>query len=129
MNQTTASMMTQGGTNIKTKLAKLEEIIFELKGDMDYHKRLVDELNSQKINLESVVSMKTEDIRKNLTNLLFKVEDEMKKHFSHQKAENARLQQHIAAIKNEKTLVEQQLLGINRRISEMELQIGAEDQD
>ena len=73
--------------------------------------------------------MKTQDVRKNLTNSLYKVEEEMKRHFAHQKAENSRLQQHIAAIKNEKTSAEQQLLGIQRRISELELQIGAEDEE
>ena len=73
--------------------------------------------------------MKTQDVRKNLTNSLYKVEEEMKRHFAHQKAENSRLQQHIASIKNEKTTAEQQLLGIQRRISELELQIGTEEED
>jgi hypothetical protein len=51
--------------------------------------------------------MKTQDVRKNLTNSLYKVEEEMKRHFSHQKAENSRLQQQITAIKVEKTSLEQ----------------------
>ena len=73
--------------------------------------------------------MKTQDVRKNLTNSLYKVEEKMKRHFEHQKAENSRLQQHIALIKNEKTTAEQQLLGIQRRVSELELQIGMEEEN
>ena len=36
---------------------------------MNYHKGLVTDLKSQKENLESVLTMKTQDVRKNLTNV------------------------------------------------------------
>ena len=94
---------------------------------MNFHKGEVLQLKKEKDTLETVLTMKTQDVRKTLTNELFKVEEEMKRHFAHQKAENSRLQQQITALKAEKTALEQQLLGLQRRIGEIELQVGAEE--
>ena len=40
-------------------------------------------LRSEKETLESVLTMKTQDVRKTLTNENFKVEEEMKRHYAH----------------------------------------------
>jgi hypothetical protein len=40
-----------------------------------------------------------------------------KRHFNFQKAENSRIQQQITALKGEKTALQQQLLGLQRRIT------------
>ena len=68
--------------------------------------------------------MKTQDVRKTLTNELFKVEEEMKRHYAHQKAENARIQQQVTALKGEKTALDMQLIELQRRMDELELQVG-----
>ena len=70
--------------------------------------------------------MKVGDVRKSLDSEMVRVDEEMKRHFSHQKAENSRLQQQITALKVEKTTLQQQLLGLQRRVSEVELQVGNE---
>lgn len=110
--------------------------------EMNFHKKEVQVLKSEKDTLESVLSMKTQDVKKTLTNELMRIDEEMKRHFQHQKAENARLQQQITALKGEKTALQQQLLGIpfsiknnsnlnfiglQRRISELEMQVGNEE--
>ena len=51
----------------------------------------------------------------------------MKRHFSHQKAENSRLQQQISQLKTEKTVLSSQLLYLKRRIEELEMQVGNDD--
>jgi chromosome segregation ATPase len=102
-------------------------MIRQLGEELNFHKKEVQILRSEKDTLESVLTMKTQDVRKTLTNELFRVEEEMKRHFSHQKAENSRLQQQITSLKGEKTSLEQQLLGLQRRIAELELQVGEED--
>lgn len=79
--------------------------------EMNFHKKEVQVLKSEKDTLESVLSMKTQDVKKTLTNELMRIDEEMKRHFQHQKAENARLQQQITALKGEKTALQQQLLG------------------
>jgi chromosome segregation ATPase len=99
-------------------------MIRQLAEELGYHKREVHVLRSEKDTLESVLTMKTQDVRKTLTNELFKVEEEMKRHYAHQKAENARIQQQVTALKGEKTALDMQLLELERRMSELELQVG-----
>lgn len=84
-------------------------------------------MRSEKETLESVLTMKTQDVRKTLTNELFKVEEEMKRHYAHQKAENSRIQQQVTALKGEKTALDMQLLELERRMAELELQVGHEE--
>jgi len=78
--------------------------------------------------IESILTLKTQEVKKTLTNELFRVEEEMKKHFAHQKAENTRLQQQITQLKGEKTVLQQQLVGLRRKIEELEQQVGKEEQ-
>ena len=78
-------------------------------------------LRSEKESLESVLNTKTGDVRKTLTSELRKVEDEMKRHYSHQKAENSRIQQQITNLKQEKTSIDMVLLEMERRMAELEL--------
>ena len=66
-------------------------MILQLADEMQYHKKEVQVLRSEKETLESVLTMKTQDVRKTLTNENFKVEEEMKRHYAHQKAENSRI--------------------------------------
>ena len=67
-------------------------MIKQLAEELNYHKREVQVLKSEKETLESVLTLKTQEVRKTLTNENFKVEEEMKRHYSHQKAENSRIQ-------------------------------------
>jgi len=55
-----------------------------------------------------------------------RMQDEVKRHFAQQKADNSRLQQQITTLKGEKTSLQQQILGLQRRIQEIEEQIGAD---
>ena len=81
-------------------------MILQLADEMQYHKKEVQVLRSEKETLESVLTMKTQDVRKTLTNENFKVEEEMKRHYAHQKAENSRIQQQVTALKGEKTALD-----------------------
>ena len=69
--------------NLKGKLTALEEMIMQLADELQYHKKEVQVLRSEKETLESVLTMKTQDVRKTLTNENFKVEEEMRRHYSH----------------------------------------------
>jgi chromosome segregation ATPase len=115
-----------GSSSLKGKLLGLEELVRSLNDDINNHKKEIQILRSEKDTLESVLNMKVMDVRKTLMNELSRVEDEMKRHFAHQKAENSRLQQQITSLKGEKTALQQQLLALQRRISELESQIGSE---
>ncbi|OMJ79987.1 hypothetical protein SteCoe_19858 [Stentor coeruleus] len=116
-----------GSASLKGKLLSLEELVRSITEEMNFHKKEVQILRSEKDTLENVLNMKINDVRKSLMNEIARVEDEMKRHFAHQKAENSRLQQQITQLKGEKTSLQQQLLGLQRRIAELENQIGNED--
>jgi len=116
-----------GSASLKGKLLSLEEMIRALTEEMNFHKKEVQILRSEKDTLENVLNMKTQDVRKSLMNEIYRVEEEMKRHFAHQKAENNRLQQQINQLKGEKTALQQQLLALQRRISELELQVGQDE--
>eukprot|EP00826_Nyctotherus_ovalis_P024215 TRINITY_DN1875_c0_g1_i6.p1 TRINITY_DN1875_c0_g1~~TRINITY_DN1875_c0_g1_i6.p1 ORF type:complete len:155 (+),score=70.43 TRINITY_DN1875_c0_g1_i6:154-618(+) len=118
----------QNSANLKGKLAALEELIKNLDEELNMHKTAVGQLRSDKEMIESILTLKTQEVKKTLTNELFRVEEEMKKHFSHQKAENARLQQQITQLKSEKTVLQQQLVGLKRKIEELEQQVGKDEQ-
>jgi chromosome segregation ATPase len=121
------SLGNTGSASLKGKLLNLEELVRSITEEMNFHKKEVQILRSEKDTLENVLNMKINDVRKSLMNEIARVEDEMKRHFAHQKAENSRLQQQITQLKGEKTSLQQQLLALQRRISELETQIGAED--
>jgi hypothetical protein len=78
-------------------------------------------LRSEKETLESVLTLKTQEVRKTLTNENFKVEEEMKRHYAHQKQDNSRMQQQITALRGEKTALDMQLIELERRMAELEL--------
>ncbi|CAG9312814.1 unnamed protein product [Blepharisma stoltei] len=125
-----ASLMGQtasGSASLKGKLLGLEEMIRSITEEMNFHKKEVQILRSEKDTLENVLNMKINDVRKSLMSEINRVEEEMKRHFSHQKAENSRLQQQITQLKGEKTALQQQLLALQRRIKELESQIGSEE--
>ena len=73
-------------------MTALDEMVTQLGEELGYHKREVQMLRSEKESLETVLNTKTGDMRKTLTTELKKVEDEMKRHYSHQKSENMRIQ-------------------------------------
>ena len=124
--QTNSSLGTNPAS-LKGKLMGLEDMIKSVADEMNFHKKEVQALKSEKDTLESVLSMKTQEVKKSLTNELMKIEEEMKRHFAHQKAENSRLQQQLTSLKGEKTALQQQLLGLQRRVGELEMQVGNEE--
>ena len=95
---------------------------------MNTHKKEVQILRSEKETLESVLTMKQGDTRKALTNELYRVEEEIKRHYANQKAEGTRLQQQLTQLKNDKTALEKDIIRMQKRIEELELQIGHDDQ-
>ena len=51
--------------------------------ELAYHKKEAAVLRAEKDTLESVITLKTQEVRKTLTNENFKVEEEMKRHYAH----------------------------------------------
>jgi len=83
-------------------------------------------LRQEKEQLENVLSHKSTEVRKTLQIEANRVEDELKRNLATQKVENVKLQNQISGIKQEKTQLQQNLIGLQRRISEIELAIGGD---
>ena len=50
----------------------------------------------------------------------------MKRNLAFQRGENVKLAQQVSLVKQEKTMLQQSLLALQKRIQELELQIGGE---
>jgi chromosome segregation ATPase len=96
--------------------------------DILYSKREVQMLRQEKEQLENVLSHKSMEVRRTLQTEAQRVEDELKRNLAQQKMENVKLQSQIANLKQEKTQLQQNLMGLQRRIGELELSIGANEQ-
>ena len=114
--------------HLKGKLNSLYETLRHLQEQLNSHKKEVQILRSEKETLESVLTMKQGDTRKALANELHRVEEEIKRHYANQKAENTRLQQQVTTLKSEKTGIEKEIIRMQKRIDELELQIGHDDE-
>lgn len=80
----------------------------------------------EKDSLEQVLAVKAQEVRTSLQNEAQRVEEDLKKSLNTQRNENIKLQQNIANIKAEKTNLQKNLLDLQRRISDLETQIGAQ---
>ena len=120
-------MSSSSAATLKGKLQTLEESISLVAEEMNAHKKEVASLKTEKDNLTELLRLKNNEVKQTLTQELNKVEEEMKRHFAHQKAENSRLQQQISQLKTEKTVLSNQLQAIQRRIVDLEMQVGNDD--
>lgn len=117
------------GASLKNTLTKLESVAREIQEDILYSKREVQMLRQEKEQLENVLSHKSTEVRKTLQLEANRVEDELQRNLQVQKIENVKLQNQVSGIKQEKTQLQQNLIGLQRRIAEIELSIGNNAQE
>ena len=114
-------------TTLKTKIQSLELVIVEIQKAIQDNITDIKELEKEKNEHKEELKQKTEDMKKTLIVELNNVEVEMKKHLTVQKEENTRLQKLITQLKGEKTVLMSKLVALQRRISDMENQVGTGD--
>ena len=111
---------------LKGKINTLEETIRALTEELNFYKKEIQNLRSEKEALDDNLTRKAQDIRKSLTTDVLKAEEEMKKSYLGQKSENTKLQNQITTLKTDKTNLQQHLLDLQRRAAELELLMGAD---
>ena len=118
-----------GSSNVtlKSKIIALQEAIELVNEDFKANINDIKVLEKEKDEHQKVLKKKTEDMKKSLLVELAEVEKEMKKHLVVQKDENIRLQKLITQLKSEKTVLMSKLVALQRRISDMENQVGNDD--
>ena len=119
--------MSSSNTTLKTKIQSLENTIKEVHKAIQDNISDIKELEKEKNEHKDELKQKTEDMKKTLIVELNNVEVEMKKHLSVQKDENTRLQKLITQLKGEKTVLMNKLIALQRRITDMENQVGTDD--
>lgn len=112
---------------LKSKIKSLEEAIKIVSDDIENNITDIKGLEQEKEEHRAFLKTKTEEMKKSLLVELNTVEEEMKKHLLVQKDENTRLQKLITALKGEKTVLLNKLIALQRRISDMEGQVGHDD--
>lgn len=112
---------------LKGKLQKLEEDIQLVSDEMNAHKKDCNCLENEKETVKKQLKLKTHEVRANLMQELCKVEDDMKRHFLHQSNENGKLLQQLANLKTEKTALQNQLIALQRRITDLEMMVGNDE--
>ena len=112
---------------LKSKIQSLEITIAEVHKAINDNITDIKELEKEKNEHKEELKQKTEDMKKTLIVELNNVEVEMKKHLSVQKDENTRLQKLITQLKGEKTVLMNKLIALQRRITDMENQVGPDD--
>ena len=119
--------ISSSNTTLKTKIQSLESTIKEIHKAIQDNISDIKELEKEKNEHKDELKQKTEDMKKTLIVELNNVEVEMKKHLSVQKDENTRLQKLITQLKGEKTVLMNKLIALQRRITDMENQVGTDD--
>ena len=112
---------------LKAKIQSLEVVIAEIHKALQDNITDIKELEKEKNVHKEELKQKTDDMKKTLIVELNNVEVEMKKHLSVQKDENTRLQKLITQLKGEKTVLMNKLIALQRRITDMENQVGNDD--
>ncbi|CAE7476360.1 unnamed protein product [Symbiodinium pilosum] len=114
------------GQWLKGKLASLEDFISMQNEELAAQRQEIESLRNDKTGIEEHYQAQLQELKKTMVGDVQRLQDEVKRHFGQQKAENARLQQQITTLKGEKTSLQQQILGLQRRIQEIEEQVGCD---
>ena len=115
----------QTSSSIKAKLLQLENHMNSIIEEINFQKKEVQILRSEKETLEEVLSRKAQDMKKSLEEECGRVDSDMRQSFQNQKALNNKLQQQSTLLKQEKTNLQQNLLALQRRIGDLEMQVGS----
>ena len=127
MKDANKKKISSSNTTLKTKIHSLEVTINDIQKSIQDNITDIKELEKEKNEHREELKQKTEDMKKTLIVELNNVEVEMKKHLSVQKDENTRLQKLITQLKGEKTVLMNKLIALQRRITDMENQVGTDD--
>merc|ERR1712098_1017335 len=127
MNQTRDTFNSLTPTGLKGKLASLEDFISMQNEELAAQRQEIESLRNDKQNIEQHYQAQLQELKKTMVADVQRMQEEVKRHFAHQKAENSRLQQQITTLKGEKTSLQQQILGLQRKFRRSKNRLGAID--
>eukprot|EP00929_Paragymnodinium_shiwhaense_P116816 TRINITY_DN8675_c0_g1_i1.p2 TRINITY_DN8675_c0_g1~~TRINITY_DN8675_c0_g1_i1.p2 ORF type:complete len:120 (+),score=47.56 TRINITY_DN8675_c0_g1_i1:119-478(+) len=113
-------------TGLKGKLASLEDFISMQNEELAAQRQEIEALRNDKSSIEEHYQGTIQEMKKTMVADIQKLQTEVKSFFNVQKAENQRLQTQITTLKSEKTTLQMNILGLQRRIQEIEEHIGSD---
>merc|ERR1719238_1661326 len=119
-NATADSFNSMMPTGLKGKLASLEDFISMQNEELAAQRQEIESLRGDKSSIEQHYQSQLQEMKKTMVGDVQRMQQEVKNFFGQQKSENVRLQTQITTLKGEKTSLQQQILGLQRRIQEVE---------
>ena len=89
-------------TSLKGKLISLEETIMQVSDEVNINKKEITSVTTEKNSLQELLKLRIHEVRNNLFTELGKLDEELNRHYRHQKSENTKLAQLLAQLKQEK---------------------------
>ena len=113
-------------TSLSSKYKVLENNLKEVINELVEHKKQFKNFRDSQENMEEVIVNKGDQLKENIEISIQKMDGEIQKSLSHQKAENSRLQQQINQLTIDEGIIKNQLIFLQKRIEDIELQVGQE---
>lgn len=113
-------------TSLSSKYKVLEDNIKEVIHELIEHKKKFKSFRDSQENMEEIIANKGDQLKDNIEVSIQKMDGEIQKSLSHQKAENSRLQQQINQLTTDEGIIKNQLILLQKRIEDIELQVGQE---
>ena len=110
--------------NLKGKLLGLEQKILDLAKEVNNEYKAVQKNANTRDEVQDYLKKTSKEVSEKITGELDNVQEEMNNHFANQKSENTRLQKEIAGLKNEKKQLQDLLMSLQRKITDLESQAG-----
>ena len=110
--------------NLKGKLLGLEEKILELAKEINNENIAVQRNGNTRDEVQDYLKKTSKELTDKITGELDNVQEEMNNHFTHQKQDNTRLKNEIAVMKEAKQQLQDVLMGLQRRNTDLEAQAG-----
>ena len=113
-------------TSLATKYKVLETNLLEIMKELSDHKKQFKNFRDSQQDIQGLIADKGDQLKDNIEGSIQKMDGEIQKSLSHQKAENSRLQQQITQLNTDETIIKNQLIALSKRIDDIELQGGQE---
>lgn len=113
-------------TSLATKYKLLHENLNQVVNDLVEQRKQLKNFRTNQDDIQGLIGEKGDQLTENIESSIQKMDGEIQKSLSHQKAENSRLQQQITQLNTDNTIIKNQLLAVQKRIEDIALQIGQE---
>ena len=108
-------------TSLATKYKVLETNLLEIMKELSDHKKQFKNFRDSQQDIQGLIADKGDQLKDNIEGSIQKMDGEIQKSLSHQKAENSRLQQQITQLNTDETIIKNQLIALSKRIDDIEL--------